>query len=88
MDDINKDPPDIHILRFTRVVFGISSSPFLLNTTIRHHLEKNVSSLPELVKKLTRSTYVDDVVSGARNEEDDYRLYAESKDLLRRGGFN
>ncbi|MCG8623377.1 MAG: hypothetical protein MJE68_15465, partial [Proteobacteria bacterium] len=31
VDDLAKDPPDIRILRFTRVVFGVSSSPFLLN---------------------------------------------------------
>ena len=40
VDDIEKKLPEILILRFTRVVFGVSSSPFLLNATIRHHVEK------------------------------------------------
>lgn len=83
--DIKKDPPELCTLRFTRVVFGISSSPFLLNATIQHHLEGHTASLPDLVKHLLQSIYVDDVVSG---EEDAYQLYAESKDLLRRGRFN
>ena len=30
---IMKDEPEIIALRFTRVVFGLSSSPFLLNST-------------------------------------------------------
>ena len=88
VDDIKKDPPELCTLRFARVVFGISSSPFLLNATIQHHLESHASSFPELVKRLSRSIYVDDIISGAGNEEDAYQLYAESKDLLRHGGFN
>lgn len=36
LDDKN---PEIATFRFTRIIFGVSSSPFLLNATINHHLE-------------------------------------------------
>ena len=88
VDDIKKDPPEICAFRFTRIVFGVSSSPFLLNATIQHHLEEHKSTLPNAVEILSRSTYVDDTVSGAGTEKDAYQLYKESKDLLRQGGFN
>ena len=51
----SKVNPDVVILRFARVVFGVSSSPILLNTTIKHHVEKFSSSHPEVVKELLHS---------------------------------
>ena len=75
-------------LRFTRVVFGVSCSPFLLNATLRHHLNQYITSHPETVNKLTASLYVDDVVTGAKDEEEAYQLYLESKSVLQDGGFN
>ena len=39
VDDIGKSSPEIVVLRFTHVVFRVSSSPFLLNATIKHHIE-------------------------------------------------
>ena len=61
--NIDSDDPEIIALRFARVVFGVSSSPFLLNATIKHHIEKYSSSHPEIVGVLMQSIYVDDVVS-------------------------
>ena len=52
---------DVVTYRFTRVVFGVSSSPYLLNSTIQHHLKQYSSSHSELVAKLLESFYVDDL---------------------------
>ena len=75
-------------LRFARVVFGVSSSPLLLNATVKHHLEKFLTTHPETVTSILQSIYVDDVVFGAEDEENAYRLYLESKEILRKGSFN
>ena len=83
IDDVSKPNSETILFRFARVVFGVSLSPFLLNTTIRHHLEKHVMIQPDLVSKLLRSTYVDDIVTGAESEEAAYELYKETKELLR-----
>ena len=88
VNNIEEDDPEVQVLRFARVVFGVASSPFLLNATIRHHLEGYQSSHPELVHQLIQSIYVDDVVTGAENEEKAYQLYLGSKELLKEGGFN
>ena len=88
IDDIAKEEPEIIALRFTRVVFGVSLSPFLLNATIRHHLKQYSTKFPETVKRISRSIYVDDLAYGADAEDLAYELYCESKSLLREGGFN
>ena len=88
VEDVSNSVPETIVLRFTRVVFGVGSSPFLLNATIRRHLEKHAAVHPELVSKLLRSTYVDDIVTGADSDEAAYRLYKESKEILQEAGFN
>ena len=80
--------PQLVKMRFTRVVFEVSFSPFLLNATIKHHISKYQDSYPELVDKLTQSTYVDDVIFGTDTEEDAYTLYTNSKEVLGHGSFN
>ena len=73
------------ILRFTRVVFGVSAS---FNATIKHHVEQYSPEYPELVSLFMRLIYADDVSFGADNEESAFELYTKSKELLSRGGFN
>ena len=52
--DINETPRKITSLRFIRVVFGLTSNPFLLNGTIRIHASKYlpVPHYTDIVKKL------------------------------------
>ena len=63
---VNKKKPELQVFR---VIFGVSSSPFLLNATIKFHLEHYLESNEDTVQKLLRSTYVDDIITGADSED-------------------
>ena len=58
-------PVEIITLGFTHVVFGVNCSPFILNTTIQHHMETYKTTDPEFVGKLHLSIFVDDVRFGS-----------------------
>ena len=72
--DIKQDPPEFIVYQFKRVSFGVSSSPFLLNATIRFHLEKYLKTHEFQVRRLLRSTYVDDIIAGGETEEEAFEL--------------
>ena len=86
VDDVDKQIPDVRY-RFTHVVFGVSSSPFLLNAMIRHHMKKYATAHPEFVRAFLRSIYVDDVSYGADDVDSAYELYKRSKETLAEGGI-
>ena len=88
VDDPTKEEPSIIVYRFTRVVFGVSSSPFLLNATVRHHLESQSEKHGDVVSKILRSIYVDDVVTSAPSEEVAYEVYNDAKALSKVAAFN
>ena len=88
VEDVAAEHPSIVEMRFTRVVFGVSPSPFLLNATIQHHLEQYCADQPDIMKKLCKSFYVDDLVTGAGDEESAYELFVNSKMMLKEGRFN
>ena len=88
VDDVTKEEPELRTYRFTRVVFGVSSSPFLLNATVRYHLEQFLDSHEAAVRRLLQSTYVDDIISGADSDEEAFELYTQAKSIFRQGGFN
>ena len=88
VDNVDDHLPNIVPMRFTRVVFGVSSSPFLLNATINHHLLTYQNSHPALVDTLSRSIYVDDVTYGADSDDAAYELHTVSRKIFAEGGFN
>ena len=88
VDDPTKENPKVIILRFARVVFGVSASPFLLNATINHHIQRYGDQYPQLASQFIRFIYVDDVNFGSEDEEKTYELYQFSKEKLAEGGLN
>ena len=88
VEDVDNANSKIRVMRFARVVFGVTASPFLLNATIHFHLESKRENHEPLVSKLQKSFYVDDLVCGSATEEEAYALYLSSKRLLHEGGFN
>ena len=61
-DDVFKIHSELISLRFTRVLFGLTCSPFLLNGTIKSNLLKytQFADIKKFVEKLLHNLYVDD----------------------------
>ncbi|XP_065658112.1 uncharacterized protein LOC136082626 [Hydra vulgaris] len=76
------------IYRFLRVVFGITSSPVLLNTTIIKHMENYSDTLKEFTKKFLRDLYVDDSTVGVNAVSEGIQFYNFIKEAMKKGGFN
>ncbi|KAK6175232.1 hypothetical protein SNE40_013739 [Patella caerulea] len=87
-DNPEDENPNFSVYRFTRVMFGVSSSPFLLNATARYHIERFIETDPEFVKNVLRSIYVDDLSTGSSDVETAYQLYEDAKERFATGGFN
>ena len=65
----------------------LQPSRAILGATIRHYLAFDAEEKSEIVEILKDSLYVDDLVSGARIDEEGFELY-KTKELMSTGGFN
>ena len=87
LNDINTEKPEVIVLRFNSVVFGVNCSPFILNAVLRHHLSSFQESDPDFVTQMSQSFYVDDLVTGSPNVAEAYSLFCKAKERMMKGGF-
>ena len=78
----------IKAYRQTRVTFGITSSPFLLGSTLLKHIDKYKDVYPDYVEKIRDSLYVDDLSTGELDATKAIELYKICKQVLSEGRFN
>ena len=81
---LNKNEKVRH-MRFTRVTFGNSASPFLLNATIKLHLSKFEED--KTIRELKQNLYVDDWLSGADDEKELMEMMVKAEQVLKEASF-
>ena len=72
----------VQTLRFTRALFGLAPSPFLLGGVIEQHLESWRDRLPECVREVRKSLYVDDLISGKSTVSEAKQLKSETIEIF------
>ena len=58
---------DVTVYRFTRALFGLTCSPFLLGGVINEHLRHWETKYTEAVKEIRDNLYVDDLITGGES---------------------
>ena len=74
-------------LPLARVVFGVTSSPFLLNGTVRNHVSSYHLD-PEFVMQVLRSFFVDDFSGGSKTTTAAFELCKKVKIIFLEGQFS
>ena len=88
INDLTSEVPNIVVKRFNRVVFGVTSSPFLLNGTVRHHVSNYEVEDPQFVNDFLSSLYVDDFNGGKDSVPEAFQLYSKAKSVMEEGKSN
>lgn len=70
------------------VTYGTSSAPYLAIRTLHQLARDEKEAHPEAAKIILNDFYVDDVATGADNEDQAKFLYQQLKQTLQNGGFN
>ena len=78
---------DLRDYRMTRVTFGVSASSFAVNMSVRQNAIQLAMKLPEVIKVVKSSFYVDDGLTGADTIDDAVSLQQQLQSAFERGGF-
>lgn len=79
---------EMKVYRHTRVVFGVSSSPFHLAATLNCHLDKAPRLFEKTILKLKDSFYVDNCVTSFETVNELRQFISESKFLMSSANFD
>ena len=87
LHDIEKEVVDENIIeiRFRRVLFGPSRSPFLLNATIQYHLDRYDDN-NWIVQQLKNSLYSDNLISGVETVKEGQHLLERTRVVFEAAG--
>ncbi len=77
----------IRTFRFTRVLFGLNQSPFILGGTIDQHLNSKEAEYPDEVKEIKRSIYVDDTLLSGESKDAMEKLKNTAITIFKDAGF-
>jgi len=77
-------PNNLQIFRFKRIAFGIASSPFILASTLQHHLRNEGSPVAE---KMAKNFYVDNLLLDCASTEEARKMIKEAKEIISRAGM-
>ena len=83
-DPSNSSSPFV-TYRFRVVLFGATSSPFMLNATLKFHLSQCTTST---AADMLHNLYVDNLVSGCNSKEAVIQYFTQSRSILGSAGFN
>ena len=78
----------IQILRFTKLVFGLNQSIFILEGTLKTHFERYENMYLELIRRIRDDMYVDDLVTGVESLQEVEEIKSDSIELFKKGGLN
>ena len=84
LDNICSDQLTVTRNRFARVIFGVTSFPFCLNSAIRK-LVNQYSDDPEFINKALKSFFVDDFISGEASVEKAFELFIKLSNRFKEG---
>ncbi|UYV84734.1 hypothetical protein LAZ67_X003247 [Cordylochernes scorpioides] len=77
-----QDPSKIRTLRHTRVVFGLTCSPFILAAVMKYHLESIEDYRKPVADVLKRSFYVDNLVFSVDEPDELERIREIANDIM------
>jgi hypothetical protein len=85
LSDTNDPEGELDVYRFRSVMFGATSSPFILNATLNKHLKQFNDHISI---DMQRNLYVDDLVTGTDNGTDAIAYYKDARNNMSPVGFN